>query len=282
MITIGLSTWTRHPHLIHDEQRDVLFSEYAGVFPLVELDTSFYGVPSIKTVTNWRNQAPDGFQYILKAHQVMTRHDDAKSEQVSDDERWQTFNQFRRAVVPLVKAGMLATVLFQFPPYFTRNLDHIRYLRDVRIHMGDLPIAVEFRDPSWYEGSLSKDVFDYLTSLNMTYVIADEPNDGNRGVPFTPVVTTPTAAYFRFHGQNRRGWLDHQGDWRKDRTNYRYSDDELARLGEAVKTVSQQVDQTYVIFNNNGHRDAAANAESLRDQLGLTFNGLGPTQLDLF
>ncbi|GKT03044.1 DUF72 domain-containing protein [Furfurilactobacillus sp. WILCCON 0119] len=281
MITIGLSTWTRHPHLIHDEDRPVRFDEYVGVFPLVELDTPFYGVPSVSTVTKWAHQAPDGFQYILKAHQVMTHHDD-RNEPVSDSERWQTFTQFRQAVAPLVKAGKLATVLFQFPPFFTRTVDHIRYLREVRERMGTLPVAVEFRDPSWYASGLSQDVLDYLTSLNLTYVIADEPFDGNQGVPFTPAVTTPSAAYFRLHGQNRRGWLNREGGWQTERTNYHYSDDELAALAKSINAVNERVDNTYVIFNNNGHRDAAGNAETLRDQLGLSFTGLGPTQMDLF
>lgn len=281
MISIGLSTWTRHPHLIHDEQREVRFDEYAGVFPLVELDTSFYGIPSSSAIKKWIRQAPDGFKYILKAHSTMTHHDDGHTP-VSEGERMATFKAFKTAIKPLVVSEKLAMVLFQFPPFFTRTLEHIRYLREVRIQMSDLPVGVEFRDPSWYEGGLSEDVFNYLKSLDLTYVIADEPFDGNAGVPFTPIVTTPTAAYFRLHGQNRRGWLQREGSWEHERTNYHYSTKEIQALGQAISTVAKQVEQTYVIFNNNGHRDAAANAEMLRDELGLHFTGLGPTQIELF
>ncbi|GEK28848.1 DUF72 domain-containing protein [Furfurilactobacillus siliginis] len=282
MITIGLSTWTRHPHLIHDEDRPVRFDEYAGTFPLVELDNPFYGVPTVKAVTNWTTQAPDGFKYILKAHQSMTRHDDGHGEPITDDVRWQTFAQFRRAVAPLVKAEKLATILFQFPPYFTRSVEHIQYLRDVRLRMGDLPVAVEFRDPSWYAEGVWSDVQDYLKSLQITYVIADEPFDGNQGVPFMPIMTTPTTAYFRLHGQNKKGWLSREGSWQVERTNYHYTMAEIQRLARSVQQVAETVDHVYVIFNNNGHGDAAENAEQLRDELGLKFTGLGPTQLDLF
>lgn len=281
MITIGLTTWKEHPALIGGEERPVTLTEYAGRLPVVELDTPFYGIPRQSTVANWQAAVPDGFQYILKANQVMTRHD--RQHPLDEAGITAAFDQFIMAIQPMVTAGKLMTVLFQFPPFFNRTMANIQYLRDVRLKMGKLPVAVEFRSPSWFETpGMTADVMAYLQSLKLTNVTTDEPHNLNDGIPLVETVTTPELAVVRLHGRNAQGWFNQGADWRKTRTLYRYSEAELQDIAALVKRVAQHAQQVCVIFNNNSAKDAAPNALRLQEILGLHWQNLAPQQLDLF
>ena len=281
MITIGLTTWKEHPALIGGEERPVTLTEYAGRLPVVELDTPFYGIPRQSTVANWQAAVPDGFQYILKANQVMTRHD--RQHPLEEAGITAAFDQFIMAIQPMVTAGKLMTVLFQFPPFFNRTTANIQYLRDVRLKMGKLPVAVEFRSPSWFETpGMTADVMAYLQSLKLTNVTTDEPHNLNDGITLFETVTTPELAVVRLHGRNAQGWFNQGTDWRKTRTLYRYSEAELQDIAALVKRVAQHAQQVCVIFNNNSAKDAAPNALRLQEILGLHWQNLAPQQLDLF
>lgn len=281
MITIGLTTWKEHPALIGGEERPVTLTEYAGRLPVVELDTPFYGIPRQSTVANWQAAVPDGFQYILKANQVMTRHD--RQHPLEEAGITAAFDQFIMAIQPMVTAGKLMTVLFQFPPFFNRTTANIQYLRDVRLKMGKLPVAVEFRSPSWFETpGMTADVMAYLQSLKLTNVTTDEPHNLNDGIPLVETVTTPELAVVRLHGRNAQGWFNQGTDWRKTRTLYRYSEAKLQDIAALVKRVAQHAQQVCVIFNNNSVKDAAPNALRLQKILGLHWQNLAPQQLDLF
>lgn len=281
MITIGLTTWTEHPALIGGEDRPVTLTEYAGRLPVVELDTPFYGIPKDTTIAKWQAQVPEGFQFILKANQVMTGHDRQVTSPTPD--LASVFAAYRQAVAPLEKKGQLLTILFQFPPFFSRTTANIQYLREIRTWMGTLPIAVEFRNPSWFvTPGLTADVMAYLKSLNMTNVTTDEPHNLNDGIPLNETVTTPHLAVFRLHGQNAQGWFNQGASWRKTRTLYRYREDELQALATRVRRVAAQAQDVCVIFNNNSGRDAAPNALRLQAILGLEWINLAPQQLDLF
>ncbi|CAJ1226223.1 hypothetical protein LZY01_08370 [Levilactobacillus zymae] len=282
MISIGLTTWTEHPALIGGEQRPVTLTEYAGHLPLVELDTPFYGIPRTSTVANWQASVPDGFQFILKANQVMTTHGQ-RQHPVTAEEVQATFTHYREMVAPLVAQQKLQTILLQFPPYFNRTTANIEYLRQVRLAMGDLPLAVEFRSPSWFATpGLTTDVMAYLTSLKLTNVVTDEPHNLNDGIPLVATVTTPQLAVVRLHGRNAQGWFNQGANWRKTRTLYKYSEAELQSIATLVRQLAAQAQNVSVIFNNNSGRDAAPNALRLKEILQLHWTNLAPQQLDLF
>lgn len=281
MITIGLTTWKEHPALINGDQRDVTLAEYASYFPTVEVDTPFYGIPKATTVENWRRQVPEKFQFIVKTNQLMTKHDQG-DKQATNEERETAFKDFRKMVRPLVQKHQLKTILFQFPPYFQRNTENIQWLFEVRAQMGELPIAVEFRHGSWYDEQLVDDLMAYLRRLKMTHVIADEPHRLNDGVPFIPRVAEQSLAFLRLHGHNEKGWFNQGSNWRGTRTLYRYSDEELEALGQTATQLETKAKEVCVIFNNNSGKDAAPNAMSFRDLLGVQWDGLGPQQMSLF
>jgi len=280
MITIGLTTWTEHPSLLGGTDKLTL-TEYSGVLPVVEVDTPFYGIPKPSTVAKWQKSVPAKFQFILKANQTMTLHDTLE-DGISMDALKTAYREYRAMLKPLTQHDQLKAILFQFPPFFERSTRNFHYLQRIVQWLPGLPIAVEFRNQSWYEPGVKDSVFDFLKDLGIVHVVVDEPHAMNDGVSFEPVVTNPDLAIMRLHGRNQAGWSAKGKDWRSQRTLYRYSDAELAEFKTTVDQLQTQAKEICVIFNNNSGGDAADNALALKALLGISFGDLGPQQLDLF
>lgn len=280
-ITIGLTTWTEHPALINNEQRPVTLNEYAQYLPTVEVDTFFYALPQVTTIQNWLAEVPEAFQFIVKAHRGMTLHERGQEK----GELEQLFNRYRKTVAPLVAAGQLKTVLFQFPPYFDASPQDIEYLRLVRLWMGNLPIAIELRNQTWYRPGTLKSLLAFCRELHFTLVAADEPHGTVTSVPFVLATTNPDLVMMRLHGQNTKGWINQGKSWRKTRTLYKYSPAELQAFCDQINQLTPQPKELCVIFNNNSGKDAAPNALQLQKMLDIHFTGLAPRspeQIDLF
>lgn len=280
--TLALTTWTEHSALIH-EQRPVTLHEYAQYLPAVEVDTFFYALPQQKTVQQWINEVSPSFQFIVKAHQSMTKHPRAVlPDGISLPEM---FQRFRQVVRPLVATNQLKAVLFQFPPQFDATVTNIEYLMKVRQLMGSLPIAIELRNQSWYRPAVVKSLVGYCRDLKFTLVAADEAHQTQASVPFYLATTNPQLVLLRLHGRNVQGWNHPDQEWRKKRTLYRYSDAELHWFADQLQRLQPEPEEVCVIFNNNSGGDAAPNALAMQKMLGLHFTGLvhrDPEQLDLF
>src|SRR5437588_4537732 len=80
---------------------------YAARFPVVELNTSYYGIPKPETLRRMTEEVPRGFEFVVQAHKDMTHGEGALKAEV--------FEEFREAMTPLREAGMLGAVLAQFP-----------------------------------------------------------------------------------------------------------------------------------------------------------------------
>lgn len=279
MITIGLTTWSDHPNLINDEQRPVQLSEYAAVFPVVEIDTTFYGVPSESTFLHWVEQVPTSFQFIVKANREMTMHPDL-DQQITEAEREQIFRDFNQRMRLLIATNQLKTILFQFPPMFNATHENIQYLMRLRSLMADLPISIEFRNMTWFDDAVLPELEEFFADLKYDLVAVDEPRGLTNSADF---ILNAQTKIVRLHGQNQHGWQDSGMQWRKERTNYRYSTEELRQLATKIQTSGAT--DVCVIFNNNGGHAAAGNALELQQLLDVHFANLAPRppqQLDLF
>lgn len=279
MIQIGLTGWSDHDSIPANAENKL--RDYAGQFPLVELDTSFYAIPSQQNILNWIKETPDSFQFIPKAYGPMTQHARRPEETKSIEE---LFIIFQNRFQPMMDSGKLKTFLFQFPPYFSCVKENVQYLREVRYLMDDLPIAVEFRHPSWFSEDYQDETLNLLKRLSFTHVVVDQPQTPNNSVPFVPIVTQPQLAFIRLHGRNYQGWLgaDETQDWRTTRTLYDYSEAELIEIKQATLNLVQQAKDVVVIFNNNSGGHAAPNAKTFQQLLGIDYEGLAPRQLGLF
>ena len=105
-----------------------------------------------------------------------------------------------QALAPLLNAGKLGCVLFQFPHWFTARRAHIRYLEQLR-DRSDWPIAVEFRGGGWTTDNYRAETLALLEKLGLAYVVVDEPQGFRSSTPAVVAATSPLAVV-RFHGHN--------------------------------------------------------------------------------
>jgi uncharacterized protein YecE (DUF72 family) len=169
-----------------------MFGYYASRFRTVEINYTFYRMPTPKTTTAWRERAPEGFTYVLKAPRRIT-HDRRLKE---CDESVQTFCGAARLLGP-----HLGPLLFQLPPSARCDLPRLEAF--LSILPADIRAAFEFRHESWH----SEDVYAALASRNAALCIADF---GDRT---TPVKATASHGYFRLRDQgysraDLRTWVE--------------------------------------------------------------------------
>jgi uncharacterized protein YecE (DUF72 family) len=157
-----------------------MLAYYADRFPTVEINYTFYRIPTEKLLTGWAAGTPDGFTFTLKAPRRITH--DSKLEHCAD--LAQTFCRTARTLGP-----KLALLLFQLPPTLKKNTDVLRAF--VEVLPEDTRAAFEFRHQSWFDA----DVFDALRSRNLALCIADSEKMS------TPLEMTANYAYFRLRDE---------------------------------------------------------------------------------
>lgn len=277
MDAIGLTTWSEHPHLLPNLKKPAL-SDYAEVFPIVELDTFFYGLKAPSVTEKWALQVPEEFKFILKVPRELTWQTELAVNQTYE----QLFQDFLKTIAPIQQRGKVGGILLQFPPDFTLTETTLNYLKFARKQLPKLPILLELRHRSWYRPEFQRSLVTLLRELQITIANIDEPDVGEESVPLVPLITTPQLSFWRFHGRNAENWAKKGFGSKKGRTLYRYSEPELVELAEKVQQVNRQVDRNYIIFNNNANFDAADNALRFSELLGLNYRAPGDEQLDLF
>jgi uncharacterized protein YecE (DUF72 family) len=151
---------------------------YAQHFSTVEINNTFYRMPSEKMLLNWSAQVPEDFAFVLKAPQRITHI--KKLKDVGDDVAY----LLRTAAVLGNKRGPL---LFQVPPFFSKkNLDLVREF--LGLLSGQGRSAFEFRHQTWFDD----EVFALLREHNVSLCLADADNE--LSIPF---VATAAWGYVR-------------------------------------------------------------------------------------
>jgi uncharacterized protein YecE (DUF72 family) len=203
-------------------QGDLLAGERGPVFDTVEVDATYYRLPSVKTFSRMAAVTPEGFLFSVKAPGGITHPTDYGA---LDDG---LVDRYCGAVAPLAEAGKLGPILLQFPYRFKSgevNSDYLRFAADA---FRGLQPAVEFRHRSWLTG----ETLELLRELGLTYVSVDLPE--LPGLPPPVLVATTDTVYVRFHGRRRDAW------WRGgdgERYNYNYGDGELEPWVERVRVL---------------------------------------------
>jgi uncharacterized protein YecE (DUF72 family) len=294
-IRIGTCSWADEALSKHWYPRGTSAAErlpyYAGHFDTVEVDSTYYRLPSEEMVERWAERTPEGFVMHVKAFGLMTRHpvkvdalppdlrDDApvddrgRVERPSREFRGEVFRRFLAALEPLRSAGKLGGILFQFPSYVVYKERSLDYLQWAGERLGDDEMLVEFRHVSWLDDEHRDDTLRFLEELGAAHVIVDAPRIENAKnlVPTVLALTSPTA-YIRFHGRNASTW-NKRGGSAAERFDYLYSDEELREWVGPLRELAEEAEQAYAFFNNNatspdgrGGRmaQAAANAKALQ------------------
>jgi uncharacterized protein YecE (DUF72 family) len=248
---------------------------YAEHFDTVEINSTFYGVPSASTTRGWAQRTPKGFEFSLKLYQKFT-HPEMFHKSTGEDP-WELgqkdVDEFRAAIDPLAAAGKLGALLAQFPVSFKNDPDSSGYLEWLLEHFRDYLIAVELRHRSWSDDPEA--TLQMLNEVGAAWAQIDEPKF-RVSIRQTLLPNVRTFYYLRLHGRNAAQWWKHEN--RDDRYNYLYSPEELEPFAEAAKTASRQVRKAYLYANNHFSAKSVANAAILKHQLGQPLPGEYPQE----
>jgi uncharacterized protein YecE (DUF72 family) len=268
---------------------------YASIFPLVEVDATYYHPPTRELSGLWVQRTPAGFRMDVKAYSLLTWHptplrslwDDVAAElpkaerakralyltSLPDALVDRAFEHLRDALLPLYSAGKLGAVFFQFPRWFTPRRDTRAFLEQLPARLPDYRVAVEFRHHAWLDERTRGRTLGLLEDAGLAYVCVDEPQGFVSSVP--PVVAaTAELAVMRFHGHNADTW-EAKGITPAERFRYLYNSDELERWAEQLRGLAGQARETHVLFNNcyrdygvNNARQLGALLEALPEKVG--------------
>lgn len=278
MIWVGLTSWGDHPSLYDQGSHSTKLQMYASHFPIVECDSSFYAILPKENYVNWIAETPPVFKFIVKAYQGLTGH---KKQDPAYQGIGEMFADFKASIKPLIDAGKCAMVLFQYPPWFKCEKKNIDILRYTKAKMEDIPVALEFRHQSWFQGDMREKTLRFIKNEGWIHTICDEPQAGSGSIPLV-MAAEGDAALIRLHGRNVEGWLNHGPNRKKFRCLYRYNYGELMQWKGRLDDLKTKVKDIYVLFNNNSGGDAADNGKQLLDMLGIEYKGLAPKQLGFF
>jgi uncharacterized protein YecE (DUF72 family) len=236
-VLVGTSGWSyphwRGPFYPPEVRPEDFFSYYSQRFATVEINNSFYRLPSEAAVRRWRDLAPAGFSYAVKATRFITHYRRLEGAE-------EALAQFVERVSGLGEA--LGPLLFQLPPSFPLRLERLKAFLEL-LPRG-LPAAFEFRESTWFDAS----VYAALERREATFCISDL-----HGRP-TPEVLTAPLVYVRLHGPGL-----YSGS---------YDDASLVRWAEKCTAWMREGREVRVYFDNDQRGYAANDASRLKALLG--------------
>lgn len=237
-VRIGCSGWI-YKHwrgLFYPETLPVKrwFDYYASEFDTVEINNSFYRLPKAETFDAWREQAPAGFCYSVKASRFLTQ-----AKKLKDCE-----GPLARMMEPFRHLGdALGPILYQLPPRFRVNLERLESF--LELLPKDVTNVFEFREPSWY----TDDVLALLDSHGASFCAHDMPGSASPKVAVGPI------AYVRFHGGIAKYWG-------------RYTDEALLAWTDWIAGQARIGRPVWAYFNNDPEAHAIHDAQTLRGMVG--------------
>jgi len=290
-ILVGTCSWT-DPTLLESgrfypswaRSAEARLRYYASQFSVVEVDSTYYALPSERTTALWVERTVDRFLFDIKAFRIFTQHPTPPSALPKDirealppqlkekanlysrdlpselmDELWK---RFERPLLPLDSAGKLGVVLFQFPPWFYPGNEQRAYILSCRARLPQYRAAVEFRHNSWVSEKNIERTLNFLRDNGLPYVCVDEPQGFRSSVP--PVAeATSDIALVRFHGRNREMW-EKKGVTATERFNYLYGEGELKEWVPRIRELAAKTKQLHVLFNNCYADKAVINARQVK------------------
>ena len=235
-VHIGCSGW------VYKDWRALFYPErlpqrqwlqhYASVFPTVEINNTFYRLPTESAVKGWATETPDDFCFAIKGSRYTTHI-----------KRLLSFakysSRFFSAIEPVAEAGKLGAVLWQLPPNFRQDLERLAAALEVLDRRGGRH-AFEFRHESWF----SADTYSLLGDHCAALVIGDDPR-----FPFVERKLTAPWTYVRFH----RGAEGGRG---------KYAPAELDTWRRRIAAWRRNT-EVYAYFNNDWEGFAPENARQL-------------------
>jgi uncharacterized protein YecE (DUF72 family) len=284
MIRVGTASWT-DPGFVADWYPRGLpaparLGWYAGHFDYVEVNSSFYAIPTQKTVQRWDHETPANFLFDVKLHRLLSRHAAPLATLPPDLRGGVEINprgnvvltlELEQAVIariraefaPLREAGKLGTFLLQLSPSFSPRRHRLEELESLREAFGSDLLAIELRNRDWLTGAQRETTLAFFRATQLPLVVVDAPSSAHFTImPGEDLVTAPTLAYLRLHGRNEHGYVS--GKSVAERFDYDYSEAEIEQIAERVDRLASEAADVHVAFNNNRSSYAPKAALSLK------------------
>lgn len=209
------------------------FEHYAATFDTVEINNSFYRLPSGDTFAKWREQAPPGFCYAVKANRFLTQ-----AKKLKDCE--EPIERMMSAVRCL--GDRLGPILYQLPPRFRINMERLESF--LQLVPKDVVNVFEFREKSW----LTDEVLALLDRYDASFCVHGMPGSA------TPRWVSGKIAYLRFHGGEGKNWG-------------RYSDEGLLGWSDWIVEQANSGRDVWAFFNNDIDAHAIHDTLTLRSMV---------------
>jgi uncharacterized protein YecE (DUF72 family) len=193
---------------------------YASKFPTVEINYTFYRMPTPKLIAGWREQVPPQFRFTLKAPKRITHDKRLRPAEVAE-----SVNGFIAAAAEL--GPQMAALLFQLPPNFKKDLPLLNEF--LSLLPPKTTAAFEFRNASW----LDDQVFDALRARNIALCIADSE------ARQTPEIATADYVYLRLRDEG-------------------YGDADIAKWTATAQKLGETAKDVFVYFKHEDEGKGAA------------------------
>jgi uncharacterized protein YecE (DUF72 family) len=289
MIRIGTSSWA-DPEFVRDWYPPKLpaaarLGWYAEHFDYVEVNSTFYAIPSRRVVERWNSETSAEFLFDVKLHGLLSRHVVKLMSLPPDIRRFARSNPGGNVIVtpelervvterileeiaPLSSAGKLGAFLLQLSPSFSprkHKLDELDHLASL---LHDWRLAVELRNRNWLTDTHRDATLQFFRSRQLALVLVDAPQSEHFTVMQSEnQITNPKLAYLRLHGRNAQAYIS--GRSVAERFNYDYSDQEIAEVAGRVRELAEDNEDVHIAFNNNHSLYAPKAALRLKTALGL-------------
>ncbi len=275
------------------DDAEARLQHYASTFPLVEVDATYYALPSARTAELWVERTPPDFTFDIKAHALMTGQGtetrrlpkglrDELPEALRSKARIYAkdlpgplldlvWEWFREGLAPLAERGQLGSILLQYPRWVFPSNESRAAIEEAAERLDGWTCAVEFRNGSWVNEKNVERTLRFLTDRHLAFVMVDEPQGFKSSLPAVTAVTSSDLALVRFHGRNAATW-EARGISPAERFRYLYSSDELGEWVPRIRTAAAEARETHVLMNNcyanYGTTNARELARLLEESLG--------------
>ena len=233
----------------------------ARFFDLIEINTSFYGHIKPAVGKEWCRMAAGAnpnFMFTAKLNRAFTHSPVAVLEPTSAKTIRPGDSEERDAKAgydAIAAEGMFGALLAQFPISFKCTDENRAYVEQLVGRFRDYPLVLEIRHASWNE----PEVLAWLQGLRVGLCNIDQPLLGRAVRPSAHA--TSVVGYIRLHGRNYKQWFAETNV--RDRYDYLYSAEELAKWKDRALEVAGKTETTYVVANNHNLGKAAVNALEL-------------------
>ena len=267
MIRIGCSGYSYQDWLsFYGNSKVDKLTFYSSRFPGVEINTTFYAIPSRGTVERWvrKTHGVRNFRYVLKVpEQISHRLSSIKEPEIQ--ELTELFSS--NCIDPIRNAGQLAGVLLQLPPSADES-----WVEMIGSFMDNISVSGKFLEIRSKQEEFQEHIKKLSEGWEVDLVSVDRPNN-----MLKQINPRGRSAYIRLHGRNSRLWNDRNAGL--SRYLYDYSRTELEEIAGIINRDKSSFEDVYVFFNNHPGGNAPRNALSLTEMLDSERPSTGQSRL---